>query len=181
MYHAIVVLIAPAARDRSFFVSVGPISPERSATSAEILRWESLACARLRCLRMTINHRRLYRSLDSATRNDFLGGNYGALHLGGRRTVLRGSRGVKGIWSGWVRALVPLRLRSGQALRGLNRICGLVAWLKPCPSLGFMPRGSIAVRNSGNGKEETSGAQVARNHPGCRSLHCFAILSSRFP
>jgi hypothetical protein len=28
---------------------------------------------RLRCLRMTINHRRLCRSLDSVTRNDFLG------------------------------------------------------------------------------------------------------------
>jgi hypothetical protein len=30
---------------------------------------------------------------------------------------------------------------------------------------------SIAVRNSGNGKEEAAGAQVARNRAGCRSLH----------
>jgi hypothetical protein len=38
--------------------------------------------ARLRCLRMTIGKRRLCRSLDSVTRNDFLGEDYGALHLG---------------------------------------------------------------------------------------------------
>jgi len=31
---------------------------------------------------MTINNRRLYRILDSATRNDFLGEDFGALHLG---------------------------------------------------------------------------------------------------
>ena len=90
--------------------------------------------ARLRCLRMTISKRRLGRSLDSVTRNNFLGGNCGALLLGGRRNVRWGFRGVKGIWGGWVRALVPLRLRSGQALRGLSLIGGFVAWLKPCPS-----------------------------------------------
>jgi hypothetical protein len=128
--------------------------------------------ARLRCLRMTINRRRLYRSLDSAMRNDFLGEGCGALHLGGRRTVLLGLRGVKGIRRDLVKALVPLRLRSGQALRGLNRIFGLAAWLKPCLPIGLMSRASIAVRNSGNGKEETSGAQMARNRAGCRSLHC---------
>jgi hypothetical protein len=108
---AVVVLVALHG-EAAFFVFSQQISvgPDQSGALRNQYRDPSLGVARcrarLRCLRMTVNNRRLYRSLNSATRNDFLGEDYGALRLGGRRTVLRGLRGVKGIWSGSVRAVV---------------------------------------------------------------------------
>lgn len=71
---------------------------------------EPLASERLRCLRMTRllglaeggGEDRPHWSPDSATQTfwdakRFPWGKFGALHLGGRRNVLRGFRGVKGI------------------------------------------------------------------------------------
>ena len=90
--------------------------------------------ARLRCLRMTVNNRRLYRSLDSATRNDFLGGNYGAYILGKENTT-PGISGSQGNLE-WLGECVG-------SLRGLNRIRGLVAWLMVATLLS--PRWGLSV------------------------------------
>src|SRR5277367_986582 len=51
--------------------------------------------ARLRCLRMTIRERRLYRSPDSAMRNDFLGEDSGVYFWGTENSTpgFSGSRG----------------------------------------------------------------------------------------
>jgi len=96
--------------------------------------------ARLRCLRTTINHRRLYRSLDSATRNDFLWGRLRGPTAWGKENSTPGISGSQGNleWLG----------DSVGSLRGLGRIRGLVAWLMvatflspvgACPSAAFLP------------------------------------------
>jgi hypothetical protein len=83
---------------------------------------------------MTVNNRRLYRSLDSATRNDFLGGNYGAYILGKENTT-PGISGSQGNLE-WLGECVG-------SLRGLNRIRGLVAWLMVATLLS--PRWGLSV------------------------------------
>jgi hypothetical protein len=112
-----------------------------SGGSTEILRWEPLASERLRCLRMTIvgvlglaeggGEDRAHWSPDSATRRfwnakRFLGETSGP-YIWGKENSTPGISGSQGDveWSG---------LGGGVgSLRGLSRIGGFAARLKPCP------------------------------------------------
>jgi len=98
--------------------------------------------ARLRCLRMTIlglaeggGWDRAHGSPDSAVQRFWNAkllpwGKFGALHLG-EEEMYSGELGASRAAD---RSVRPTGGIVG-SLRGLGRVCGLVAWLKPCPSL----------------------------------------------
>jgi hypothetical protein len=86
----------------------------------EILRWESLACARLRCLRMTINS---CRSL-ILVRETISLGKFGALHLGEGEQYSADFGESRELGRG--EGLVPC----GASVE----FVAFVARLKPCPS-----------------------------------------------
>ena len=84
------------------------------------------------------------------TRNDFLGEVWGPTALGEGETY-SGELGESRIL-GIVRRVGPLRLRSGQALRGLNRISGFAGTTEvaPFPRLASLEV-AVAVSRTGVG------------------------------
>ena len=81
--------------------------------------------ARLRCLRMTIRERRLYRSPDSAMRNDFLGEDFGVYFWGTENctpgfSVTQGRFGRVGVPRA-AKAFCPYRPLIGKGLLPIPR------------------------------------------------------------